>query len=138
MIPWKKQAKDPPDRIWIRMKDREITYGDLGKRILRYADHLQDHVHKGSRIGIWKQDILTTITLFFALLECDCTVVIFSDRDPQDKIVHQSKYIELDLLIQDPIHIDLHMEISSHDHLEEKAKDLQQKKIILFIHKVNV
>ena len=56
IIPWKKQALDHPDRIWIRTKEDQITYGDLAHQILLYADHFQKDLKKGSRVGIWKQD----------------------------------------------------------------------------------
>ena len=62
IVPWKKQAIDHPDRIWIRTKFDKITYGDLANRILLYTNHLQkdldEDLHKGSRVGIWKQDIV--------------------------------------------------------------------------------
>ena len=37
IVPWKKQAYDHPDRIWIRISDQQITYKDLANRILLYA-----------------------------------------------------------------------------------------------------
>ena len=84
-----------------------------------YTDHFQKHIKKGSRVGIWKQDIITTISLFFAILECDCTAVIFSDRDPVEKIDRQSQYILLDHMIEDPLFIDPNDKISIVDHLGE-------------------
>ena len=131
IIPWKKQALDHPDRIWIRTKNTEFTYGDLANQILIYADHFQKYLNKGSRVGIWKQDIITTITLFFAILECDCTAVIFSDRDPKEKTDRQSQYILLDHMIEDPLSINPNDKISIVDRLGEDQSD-QEKKIILF------
>ena len=131
IIPWKKQALDHPERIWIRTQDHQITYGDLANRILLYTNHLQENIKKGSRVGIWKQDIVTTIGLFFAILECDCTAVIFSDRDPLEKIDRQSQYILLDHMIKDHVSIDLNDRISLIDHLDED-QNAKEKKIIIF------
>ena len=131
IVHWKQQAYDHPDRVWIRSKDQEITYGDLAKNIKYYADHLQQKITSGSRVGIWKQDIITTITLFFAILEIDCTVVLFSDRDPPEKIDLQSKYILLDHMIQDPLPVPsdfLHRIPSDKD----RFCDPHNQKIILF------
>ena len=131
IVPWKKQAYDHPDRVWVRTRDHQITYGDLANRILQYAEDLQKKIKKGSRVGIWKQDIVTTIALFFAILECDCTVVIFSDRDPLEKIDRQSQYVLLDHMIEDLSSLDPHRKISLVDHFSD-VQDDQEKKIILF------
>ena len=131
IIPWKKQALDHPERIWIRTQNHQITYGYLANRILLYSKYLQKNIKKGSRVGIWKQDIVTTITLFFAILECDCTAVIFSDRDPLEKIDRQSQYILLDHMIEDHLSVDLNDEILLIDHLDED-RNLKEQKIILF------
>ena len=46
IVPWKKQALDHPERIWIRTKDHQITYGDLANRILIYTNHLRKDLQK--------------------------------------------------------------------------------------------
>ena len=65
LVPWKKQAKDHPDRIWFRSSNMEITYGSMAKRILLYRDFIAKSFPKGSKIGLWKLDKIPTIFLVF-------------------------------------------------------------------------
>ena len=53
--------------------------------------------------------------------------MIFSDRDPIEKIDHQAQYILLDHMIKDPLSVDLNEKFSLIDHLDED-QDVQRRR----------